>query len=171
MNSRTESSVGLASDNDLRIALHYEDAAKILYNSNAYQDEIVLPTLFLIRQYLELILKHNINKLNEISSCNNLINKLNTAHRLVKIHEAFIEHYENVKSIKNITDTGDESHLNNLKNLITEISKFDSDSQGFRYSKNKRGEKIIGREELFNLKNTFCLLDKVSDFLNSIEEM
>jgi len=171
MNSRTESSIGLASDNDLRIALHYEDAAKILYNSNAYQDGIVLPTLFLIRQYLELILKHNIKQLNKISSCNDLTNRLNQEHDLEKIHVAFVTHFKNVKSIKNITDTEDKSYLNHLKSLILEISKLDSGSQGFRYSENKKGEKIIDSEELFDLKNTFCLLDKVSDFLNCIEDM
>lgn len=31
MNSRTGSLIGYASNNDLRIALHYQDAAEILY--------------------------------------------------------------------------------------------------------------------------------------------
>jgi len=171
MNSRTGSLVGLASDNDLRIALHYEDAAKILYKSDAYQDEIVLPALFLIRQYLELILKYNIKKLNKISSCNNLTSQLNKAHDLVKIHEAFVAHYKNVKAIKKITDTGDKNYLKHLNNLISEISTLDSDSQGFRYSENKNSEKIINREEIFDLENTFSLLNKISDFLSSIEDM
>lgn len=171
MNSRTGSLVGLASDNDLRIALHYEDAAKILYNSNAYQDGIVLPTLFLIRQYLELILKYNIKKLNKISLCNDLTKRLNQEHDLVKIHSAFVVHYKDVKTIKKIIDTGDKSFLEHLNNLISEISKLDAGSQGFRYSESKNGEKIIRPQEIYDLEKTFCLLSKVSDFLSCIEDM
>ncbi|MBD3842221.1 MAG: hypothetical protein IE909_10115 [Campylobacterales bacterium] len=66
MNARTESFIGLASSNELRIALHYEDAAKILYDSKAYQDGLALPFLFLVRQFVELGLKYNIKKLNEV---------------------------------------------------------------------------------------------------------
>ena len=54
MRSRTNSLIGYASDNELRIALHYQDAAEILYKSDAYTDGITLPFLFLIRQFLEL---------------------------------------------------------------------------------------------------------------------
>ncbi len=63
MKSRRESFIGLASENDLRIALHYQGAFEVLYKSNKYQDEIVLPSLFMIRQFLELGLKYNIKKL------------------------------------------------------------------------------------------------------------
>ena len=63
MNSRKESFIGLASENDLRIALHYVDAFKVLYESKEYQDHIVIPSLFMVRQFLELGLKYNIRKL------------------------------------------------------------------------------------------------------------
>jgi hypothetical protein len=171
MNSRTGSLIGQSSDNDFRIALHYEDAAKILYESNAYQDGIVLPVLFLIRQYLELILKYNIRKLNKISSCNDLITRLNREHGLVKIHGAFIAHYNSVKALKNITDTKDAKYLSSLKDLVSKISILDSGSQGFRYSENRDGEKIIDPQEMYDLEETFDLLEKISDFISSIEEM
>lgn len=171
MNSRTGSLIGLSSDNDLRIALHYQDAAKILYKSNAYQDGIVLPILFLIRQCLELILKYNIRKLNEISLCNDLITRLNKEHDLVKIHGAFIAHYKSAKAVKKITDIKDTKYLNDLKNLVSKISILDSGSQGFRYSENRDGVKIIDSQEIYNLKEAFDLLEKISDFIFSIEEM
>ncbi len=171
MNSRTRSLIGLSSDNDLRIALHYQDAAEILYKSSAYQDGIILPTLFLIRQFLELSLKYNIRQLNKVSSCDNLIGKLNKVHDLLKIHESFIAHYENVKVIKNIKKGEDQKYLDDLKTLVCKISLHDSGSQGFRYSKNIDDEKIINSQEIFNLKEVFGLLEKTSDFIFSIEEI
>lgn len=171
MNSRTESFIGLSSDNDLRIALHYQDAAKILYESNAYQDGIILPVLFLIRQCLELILKYNIRKLDKISLFNDLITRLNREHSLVIIHGAFIAHYKSVKAVKKIKDTKDHKYLNDLKSLVSKISLLDSGSQGFRYSENRDGEKIIDSQEIYNLKEVFDLFEKTSDFIFSIEEM
>ncbi len=169
MNSRTESFIGQASSNDLRIALHYEDAAKILYKSDAYQDGIVLPILFMIRQFLELGLKYNIKKLNEISSSNNLMGKLTKVHDLNKIHEAFLEHYRSVKSIKGMEDILDEKYLDSLNELVEKISLLDSGSQGFRYTENTTGEKIIPEEESYNLKDVFDLLENTSNFLADLE--
>ena len=171
MNLRTESFIGLSSSNDLRIALHYQDAAEILYKSNAYQDGIVLPTLFLVRQFLELILKYNIRTLNNVSSCNNLITKINIEHDLVKIHDAFLAHYKSVKAIKNIKDKNDKKYLSDLKVIINKIALHDSGSQGFRFCKNKEEGKIIAPQETYDLKEVFDLLENTSNFLVSIEEM
>jgi hypothetical protein len=170
MNSRTESLIGQASSSDLRIALHYEDAAKILYASGGYQDGITLPALFLIRQFLELILKYNIKKLNEISSCTDLMTKLTKEHDLEIIHNAFLTHYKSVKTINNIKKEPEKKSLDTLKLLISKISKLDSSSQGFRYSENIDGEKIIGCEETYNLQETFDLLEDASNFLAAIED-
>lgn len=171
MISRTESFIGLASNNDLRIALHYQDAAEILYKSDAYQDNITLPALFLIRQFLELGLKYNIRKLNNVSLCDNLINKLNKEHDLVKIHDAFLAHYKNVKTIRKIKNIKEKKYFDALKTLIHKISLHDSASQGFRYSEHREGNKIIGSQETYNLKEVFDLLENTSDLFYSIEEM
>ena len=58
MKSRKESFIGLASENDLRIALHYVDAFKVLYESNKYQDQIVIPALFKTSISKSLVLIH-----------------------------------------------------------------------------------------------------------------
>ena len=68
MNARTGAFIGQATINDLRIAIHYKESAKIIYKSESYQDGISLPALFLVRQFLELSLKHNIRKLSSVSS-------------------------------------------------------------------------------------------------------
>ena len=170
MNARTESFIGQASSNDLRIALHYEDAAKILYDSGAYQDGITLPALFLVRQFLELGLKYNIRKLNEVSLCTCLVPRLSKEHDLTKIHQAFLEHYQSVKKVKDISDLSDKKYLDALKELIAKISLFDFGSQGFRYSENTEGKKIIESTETFNLKEVFDLLDDSSNFLGCLED-
>ena len=170
MNARTESFIGQASSNDLRIALHYQDAAEILYNSNAYQDGITLPALFLVRQFLELGLKFNIKKLNEISSCNDLMTNLNKEHNLNNIYGAFLAHHKNVKNILGIKKVPEQKYLNNLKALIEKILLFDSDSQGFRYSEDRDGDKIIDPEKTYNLKEVFDLLEDASCFLANLQD-
>lgn len=170
MNSRTESLIGLASNNDLRIALNYQDAAEILYKSNAYQDGITLPFLFLIRQFLELSLKYNIRKLNEASSINFLIGKLNKVHDLNEIHEAFLQHYGSVKNLRGKENVLDQKYLSALNSLIEKISLLDSNSQGFRYTENTDKVKIIAQEETYNLKDVFDLLEDVSNFLAHVED-
>lgn len=170
MNARTESFIGLASDNDLRIALHYQDAAEVLYKSDAYQDGISLPFLFLIRQFLELALKYNIKKLNEVSSVNYLMGKLYKVHNLNIIHEAFLQHYRNVKNIQGNKDISDQKYLDTLNTLIEKISLLDSSSQGFRYAENTEKVKIISTEETFDLKAIFELLEDTSNFLTYITD-
>lgn len=171
MNARTESFIGLASSNELRIALHYEDAAKILYNSKAYQDGLALPFLFLVRQFVELGLKYNIKKLNEVSTCDNLITALNGTHDLTKIHSAFLAHYKSAKKELSISKLKEQKYLDRLEKLINKLVLLDFDSQGFRYSTDKDDNKIIEQKETFNLKEVFDLLDDTSTLLSSIEDL
>lgn len=169
MPSRIESFIGLASSDDLRIALHYKNAAQILYKSNDYQDIISLPFLFLTRQFLELGLKYNIKILNEVSTCNDLITNLNNVHELNKLYQAFLAHYKNVKKIKKINGLSEKKLLEGLKKLIDKISLLDFNSQGYRYSESKKGKKLIKHEETFNLNEIFVLLEDSSNFLSGVE--
>lgn len=134
MNARIESFIGLASSNEVRIALHYEDAAKILYKSEAYQDGLALPFLFLVRQFVELGLKYNIKKLNEVSTCDNLITQLNGTHDLSKIHSAFLAHYKSAKKELSTSKLREQKYLEKLEKLINKLVLLDFNSQGFRYS-------------------------------------
>ncbi len=171
MNSRKESFIGMASENDLRIALHYEDAFYVLYNSNAYQDHIVMPALFLVRQFLELGLKYNIKNLATISGVKNLEEKLTSIHDLLKLHNSFLDHYKNAKKKKNITNVTDTQLLDDLDALITMISVFDNGSMGYRYSEDKKGSKQIDSNETYNLENVKNLLGKVSNLFTYTEEI
>lgn len=168
MNARTESFIGLASSDELRIALDYEDAAQVLYKSKAYQDHLALPFLFLVRQFLELGLKYNIKKLSEVSACNKM-KILNSTHDLTKIHNEFLVHYKGAKKKLNIRGIKEQEYLDNLKELVNKLAPLDYGSQGFRYSIGKNGNKIIEQETTFNLKEVFDLLEGTSTLLSSTE--
>ena len=75
LSSRSGAFIGAEASSDLRIAVRFSQAFKVLYNSDKYQDEIVMPALFLVRQFLELGLKYNIRQLAPHSKSQNLIIK------------------------------------------------------------------------------------------------
>jgi len=171
MNARTQSFVGQASANEIRIALHYKDAADILYKSKAYQDGIALPFLFLVRQFLELGLKYNIKKLSQVSKCNDLMTSLNSIHDLKTIYHAFLTHYKAAKKELRVSKVGEQKYLDALEALINKIVPLDNDSQGFRYSVDKTNQKIIDQDETFNLREVFDLLADSSNILTHIEDV
>jgi HEPN domain-containing protein len=171
MKSRKESFIGLASENDLKIALHYVDAFKVLYESNKYQDQIVIPALFLIRQFLELGLKYNIRKLSSISGSSNLINDLSKTHDLCKIYGSFLDHYKNAKKNLEISGLKDGNLLKDLDSLVNLIIPFDNDSMGYRYSEDQNGNKLIDINSTHNLENVYKLLETTSCFISSTEDV
>lgn len=175
---RKQSFIGRSSENDLRIALHYAEAFNILYNSKGYQDIIILPALFMVRQFLELGLKYNIKKLSTISQSHNLMGKdkygklnINKVHSLTSLHDAFIEHFKGAQKIMLLSQLGVGKHLDDLNTLVTKISLLDEDSQGFRYTENSSGQKIIDKNEHVNLQDIYDLMDNVSSLLGNTEEI
>jgi hypothetical protein len=171
MRNRTNSLIGLASADELRIALHYKAAAQCLYNSNEFQDHIALPFLFLVRQYLELGLKYNIRKLDEIHPCSQSVSVLTKTHDLNDLYNHFINCYNDTKNNQNATNLSDEPLLKNLDMLIIEISSLDSKSQGFRYSLDKKNQKIIPIEKVFDLKKVFELFVSTSSLITHTEDV
>lgn len=171
MKSRTESFIGQASDSEIRIALSYKDSADILYDSKAYQDGIVLPYLFLVRQFLELGLKYNIEKLAKVSGHDNLLSKLNKKHKLKSIHDAFIVHYKGAKIKLKKSELCDKKYLTSLNELVNKINVHDNNSQGFRYAIDTKNEKIIKHNKKFNLKEVSDLLEDSKNILANIDEV
>lgn len=165
MNSRKESFIGKASENEMRVALSYKESADILFNSDSYQDGIVLPYLFLIRQFLELGLKYNIKNLIEVSGRDNLKSSLNTAHDLESIYNSFIAHYKGAKKNLKLSKLCDQEYLNSLSELIGKIVPLDNNSQGFRYSVDKENKKIIEVDKTFNLQEISDLLEDSKNIL------
>lgn len=171
MNSRKNSLIGLASESDLRIALYYEEAFNVLYKSEQYEDHIVIPALFLVRQFLELGFKYNIKKLYSISKSTCLLESLSNEHNLDKLYNAFIQHYTLAKSNLKLRGLKDGNLLSDLKSLVNLIIPLDNNSMGFRYSNDKDGNKQIGLDETYNLENVSILLKNVSNLLSGTEEL
>lgn len=171
MRSRKESFIGLASESDLRIALHYQDAFEVLYNSNKDQDHIVIPALFLVRQFLELGLKYNIRILSTVSGSTELLNDLSKTHNLEKLHWAFLDHYIKAKLNLNIKPIKDNDLLRDLKQLVNIINPLDNNSVGYRYTNDKNGNKLIGLDETYNLENVHKILENVSLLLSATEDV
>lgn len=172
MQDRSNCFIGYASEDDLRIALHYKKAFDILYTSQAYQDHIVLPALFLARQFLELGLKYNIRKLSKFSGSSNLLNELSSEHGLQKLYNSFLEHYKctkkNLKKMKKIHN--EETLLENLELLLHKIIDFDNKSMGYRYSCDQEKKKQIPDNATIDLTKLPELLNDARDFLCAIEE-
>lgn len=166
INSRKESFIGLASESDLRIALHYVDAFKVLYESEEYQDHIVIPSLFIVRQFLELGLKYNIKKLTSNGN-----NQILSSHNLMDIHNHFLGVYRKKKTDLQIKKLRDGNYLEDLKSLIDLITPFDNNSMGYRYSEDNNGKKLIDKNSTYNLENVYKLLESTSCFISSIEDV
>lgn len=169
--SRKESFIGQASSNDLRIALHYEDAFNVLYESKKYQDHIVIPALFLVRQFLELGLKYNIKKLSQISKSKNLVDKLSKTHCLTALYGSFVEHYKLAKKEIGFEIIENVKLLQDLKSLVQCISVFDNGSMGYRYSSDKNNKKMIDLGATYNLEEVKKLLENTSVLLTHIEDV
>ena len=171
LSSRSGAFIGAEASSDLRIAVRFSQAFKVLYNSDKYQDEIVMPALFLVRQFLELGLKYNIRQLAPHSKSQNLINKLSKMHDLTKLYVSFSEHYKFAKRSLELTELEDDTYLADLKSLVDEINKFDNKSTGYRYSTDKDGTLQIDENATFNLSPIGALLDNVVNFLAHIEDI
>lgn len=171
MKSRKESFIGLASENDLRIALHYQESFEVLYNSDKYQDHIVIPALFMVRQFLELGLKYNIRILSSKSNSSNLLKDLSNTHSLDKLYCSFLEHYKNTKKNLKLSSLKDGNLLNDLKLLVNIIVLLDNNSMGFRYTNDKDGNKQIPFQETYNLEAVYKLLTNTSNLLSGTKDV
>lgn len=171
LSSRSGAFIGAEASSDLRIAIRFSEAFKVLYNSDKYQDEIVMPALFLVRQFLELGLKYNIRQLAPHSKSQNLIKNLSNTHDLTKLYASFSEHYKLAKRSLELTELEDDTYLADLKSLVDEINKFDNNSTGYRYSTDKDGTPQIDENATFNLSPIGALLNNVVNFLAHIEDV
>ena len=140
-----------SSQNTASYAVQYANAFETLFkqrqgllgNTTKTSD---LPMLFLLRHYLEISLKNNIEYFRKFSELSDKLN-LNVEHNLMELNNIFIMHILNTSTLWNI-DTNLMTQINryiyNLEKLINLISKVDPKSFSFRYShSNKNNNKNI----------------------------
>ncbi|MEZ9573375.1 hypothetical protein AB4249_08105 [Vibrio sp. 10N.261.55.F4] len=129
--ARRFSHIGMSSDCNLSYAWQYQNAYEVLYKSNAPADTIALPMLYIMRHYLELALKFNIDYFHEYSGSRNMVGK--SVHSLSSLSNAFKEHWKLTKDRYNIT-VEDCEMLRYFSNLVKQLDELDSYAISFRYS-------------------------------------
>jgi len=155
-------------NNTMKYAYQYQEAFEILYKKHVGGSHLVLPTLYMLRHSLELMLKAKIEYLAQFSASNNLINKLNNEHKLTSLSNSFLEHYALSKQKLDIKDD-DSKYLNDFKSLISFFTELDNYSYTFRYPKDKEGNSTLNAEYIDinfqpHYEKTMILLEYLTDF-------
>jgi len=153
------------SNDNVTYAMQYKRAFDSLYDSNEPIDTISLPMMFLMRHYLELILKYNIKFFSEFSGSEFMLSKINSEHKLKPLAEAFQQHWEIVVKKYDIK-INDTEYISNFKSLIKLLDNIDRYSMSFRYSHNKDDDKHFKWDDTLDIYSIKILLDKVTPLLD-----
>lgn len=135
---------GYTPGNNESYAVQYQEAFEFLFNHrNEARNKgklIDLPLLYLLRHYLELSFKYNIDYFKNYSGSDALISKLNETHDLEKLYQAFVCHHK--KSFDKLDLEKDlkcqiKDYIKNLNKFVDIFIQLDKQGYGFRYSHDK----------------------------------
>ncbi len=162
--SKRFSHVGMHSNTNDTYAMQYKEAFDTLYESAKPIDAIALPMMFLLRHYLELILKSNIMYFSEYSESKSMLKNIKSEHKLKSLANAFQEHWNIVvKKYKlNIDDT---RYIQSFEVLIKLMDQLDKYSMSFRYSHNKDDDKHFEWGDTLDIYTIKKSLDEVLPFI------
>lgn len=167
--------IGFTPQKNASYAVQYQEAFEFMFNNrkNAKKESklVDLPLLYLLRHYLELSFKYNIEYFKNYSGKNDYLTKLNEGtHKIDCLYVAFKLHFD--ESLKKVTVEKDlktqiDNYFIELKKLVDTLSKLDNDGVSFRYSDDKNGVENIDFEQKIDLieeiakpyKNSKDLLD------------
>ena len=156
-----------------RYASHYAKAFELLYSKAGDEpiDTFSLPILFLLRHYLELIIKHNIKVLSKYSKDDDYLSIIESSHDLSKLKKGFYIHLNKVEKKYKTLDTFRRDDVDYLVDIMDSL---DKGSYNFRYSHSKNGEMNFESEpeekkfkvDIYNLKKRY---DEASVQLDGLE--
>ncbi len=158
------SHIGMHSNDNFVYATQYEKAFKVLYNSKEAIDTIALPLLYLLRHYIELSLKANIEYLSEFSGSKAKVK--DTEHILQPLANAFREHWTIVVKKYSIKETESKDYFLVLYELVSILEEFDQSSMSFRYSHDTDTNKHFEWMTTIDISNIVKLYDKARILLN-----
>lgn len=162
--SKRFSHVGMHSNTNDTYAMQYKEAFDTLYESSKSVDIIALPMMFLMRHYLELILKSNIMYFSEFSESKSMLKNIKSEHKLKSLANAFQEHWNLVvKKYKLKID--DKKYIESFKTFIELMDQLDKYSMSFRYSHDKDDEKHFEWGETLDIYSIKKSLDNVLPFI------
>ena len=156
--------IGMVSDSYSIYACQYKEAFERLYDFQMSIDTIIMPTMFLMRHYLELILKYNIQYFSKYSDKKDCMKILNQEHNLEKLADCFKTHWNIVVKKYNL-EVNDKEYVNNFKELINIIVSLDKKSMSFRYPKDKDGNKFFDYKKILDVYSLKKSLNKIIPFL------
>jgi len=168
--SKRFSHIGMHSNTNHTYALQYKEAFNTLYESSKPVDTIALPMMFLMRHYLELILKENIIYFSKFSESKVMLTKIKSEHKLKPLANAFIVHW-NLVVKKYMLKTDGREYLKDFNAFIDLIEQFDKNSMSFRYSHDKNNVKHFGWDDTLDVLDTLDIytikqsLDKILPFV------
>lgn len=111
-----------------------QEALKKLDSERAFYG-VYIPMLYCYRHYLELALKHLIVKLRSMSGIGAKLN-LNREHGLIRLWNEATHHANDIfGEVDSVVENTDK----NVERILNEIHQFDSNSQTFRYHRDKQG--------------------------------
>ena len=166
--------IGFTPQKNASYAVQYQEAFEFMFNNrkNAKKESklVDLPLLYLLRHYLELSFKYNIEYFKNYSGKSDYLTKLNDTHKIDFLYEAFKLHFD--ESFKKVTVEKDlriqiNDYFVELRKLVDTLSKLDNDGVSFKYSDDKNGVENIDSEQKIDLieeiakpyKNSKDLLD------------
>lgn len=149
--------IGYTPEKNASYAVQYQEAFVFLFNNRnnakAESKNIDLPLLYLLRHYLELSFKYNIEYFKDYSGKKDYLKQLNY-HYLDCLFLAFRLHFnESLKRVSCNKELKNEikTYFIELKKLVDTLSKLDNSGESFRYSDNKKGVININSDVKINL--------------------
>lgn len=137
-------------------------------------DTVSLPLLFLMRHCLEIALKANILKLEEVNSTIEKIKLNSKSHSLEFLLKKFVEHLGIVKNnfqLNKITIEGIDDYLKKVETLTSQLHKLDKGSFNFRYPVNTEGKYNFTWDIRVNISEIIDMYYLTQDFLVFIENV
>lgn len=137
-----------------------EHLAELAESGDAVIDSVILPIVFLYRQFIELSLK----------------NIINTARRLEGVGSGFTMHHDLTKLwdeagdlIRQHYDPAIPEELSNLDPCISEFQKYDAASFAFRYPTDKKGKANLAELRHINVRNLRETMNRTANLLECFE--
>ncbi len=145
------------------MAIRYREGADVLAvrtaEGDVILDRVIIPIVFLYRQYLELLLKDLID----------------TARRVEGEGEGYPKHHnlgklwdEAKRLIKNHYKDDVPKELDYVQPCIDEFNDHDPESFSFRYPTDKKGAPTLREISHINLRNLYETMGRLGDFLDCI---
>lgn len=161
--ARRYSHIGIHSNNNYVYGSQYATAFEVLYKSNTPVDTIALPLLYNLRHYLELMLKYNIQYLEEFSSSKRKLVKIN--HKLMPLLDLFEHYWEQVK-LRYCIQTNDVELTSSLNELVKKLDKVDENAMSFRYSHDRKDLKLFEWKDKVDIYELYNLYERAKIMLN-----